>query len=148
MDKPWHFNCASIVFEEPGLDEVSKLLFRYTDFWVQVHNVPIACMSERMGLQLGNLIGEVLELDGGATGLCLENFLRIKIRVDVFKLLRKAINVVLKTSREPVTVFLSYERLPDFCLNCSMLDHILRECSLLPSKWKYGSSLRAISLGR
>lgn len=33
-----------------------------------------------MRLQIGNVIGEVQELDGGATGLCLGKFLRVRVR--------------------------------------------------------------------
>lgn len=150
MDGTWHFNRALIIFKEPGLNEVSKLLFCYTNFWIQVHNVSVACMSERMGLKIGNLIGEVIELEGVAIGLCLGKFLCIRVRVDVSKPLLKAINVVIKNGEPPVTVFLSYERLPDFCLNYGTLNHILIECSRLPpsikitpqTKWKYESWVR------
>lgn len=132
VDGPWHFNKSLIVFEELGLGELRSLKFDRAKFWIQVHNVPIVCMNERMGLQMGKMIGEVLELDRGPTRSCLGKFLRIRLRIDVSKLLHKAVNVVVKKDEPHVTLFLSYRRLPNFCMNYGRLNHVVHERSLLP----------------
>lgn len=108
LDGPWHFNRALIVFEEPGLEELRNLQFKFVDFWVQIHNVPVACMSERMGMMIGKMIGDVRELDGGATGSCLGKFLCVRVKVDVSKPLMKVINIVMIKDAPPVSVFLVY----------------------------------------
>lgn len=39
------------------------VLMVYTIFLVQIHDLPIRCMSEGMTKQLGNFIGKFLEFD-------------------------------------------------------------------------------------
>lgn len=95
------------MFEEPGeLGDFSRFQFRYVDFWVQVHNILLVCMSERMALYIGKMIREVWKLDGGATSLCLGKFLRIRVRLDVKKPLRKAVNVIARKNKPPLTLFI------------------------------------------
>lgn len=72
-------------------------------------------MSERMGLEIGKKIGKAIELDGGAIGRCLGKFLKVRVRIDITKPLMKAINMIVNGEAKHVTVFLSYERLPEFC---------------------------------
>ncbi|MBA0700959.1 hypothetical protein Goari_027455 [Gossypium aridum] len=61
---PWFFNKHLIIFHrmERGEDPVQVLLV-FSNFWVQVHNLPLGSMSERMARQLENFMGrkEVLE---------------------------------------------------------------------------------------
>lgn len=119
-----------------------------------MHNVPVMGMSERIGLKFGSMIGEVLELDGGAMGLCLGNFLHIRICIVITKPLLRAINMVWVKGEDPVSVFLSYERLPKLSMICGLLDHMVRECPLLVENtkilpnlvWKYKSWIKAQSL--
>lgn len=119
-----------------------------------MHNIRIVCMSKKRGLDIGKMISEVLELDAGSTGLCLGKFLRVHVWFDIKKPLLKAINVVVKKKKPPLKIFLSYERLPDFCMNNRVLDHVVRDCIRLPNntkitpgaQWKYKSWIRAQSL--
>lgn len=110
---------------------------------MQVHNVPIVCMSERMALEIGKMIGKVLELDGGSTRLCLGKFLRVCLQIDISKPLLKVVNIIVKKN----------ERLSDFYFNCGLANHTIRDCHQLPSntkitpgtKWKYKSWIRGQS---
>lgn len=59
LDKSWHFNKSLIVFEQPRESRgLSRLQFQSVEFWVQIRNILIVCMSKRMGLQIGKMIGE------------------------------------------------------------------------------------------
>lgn len=75
----------------------------------------------------------MLELDGGATGLYLGKFFQIRVRVNASKPLQKAVNVVVWKNEPPITVFLAYERFPEFYMNFRMLDHIFCGVSRFPS---------------
>ncbi|KAK3222272.1 hypothetical protein Dsin_009297 [Dipteronia sinensis] len=69
---PWSFDNALIVFEEPeGRGDIQGMQFRQADFWVQIHNVPMLCMAAEIGRFLGSVIGEVKEIDGGESGVCM-----------------------------------------------------------------------------
>lgn len=53
-DGPWHFNKSLIAFEELEITKPSELRFQYAMFWVQVHNIRVVCISERIGLKIGS----------------------------------------------------------------------------------------------
>ncbi|TXG57559.1 hypothetical protein EZV62_015388 [Acer yangbiense] len=45
---PWHFGKNLIVLEKPvGSGDVSKLKFNKSEFWIQIHDIPIMCMNRR-----------------------------------------------------------------------------------------------------
>ncbi|KAH7567791.1 hypothetical protein JRO89_XS07G0149900 [Xanthoceras sorbifolium] len=73
-------------------------------------------------------IGAVCEVDLGTTGDCAGKFLRLRIRIDVSKPLRRCIRVDLDGSGKAVTMLLRYERLPEFCFQCGHVGHATREC--------------------
>ncbi|KAK3189008.1 hypothetical protein Dsin_028569 [Dipteronia sinensis] len=47
---------------------------------VQIHYVPLLCMTYEIGRFLGRMIGTVLEIDTGPKGECKGKFLRVRIR--------------------------------------------------------------------
>ncbi|TXG53192.1 hypothetical protein EZV62_022361 [Acer yangbiense] len=65
----WSFDNALMVLVKPeGKGTIESIQFRVTEFWVQIHQVPILCMTKKIGWVLGSLIGEVIEVDGGNAG--------------------------------------------------------------------------------
>ncbi|TXG59766.1 hypothetical protein EZV62_014339 [Acer yangbiense] len=64
---PWSFDGALIAMEKPvGKGTLDSLSFNLADFWVQIYQIPLLCMTKEIGRFLGNMIGQVLEVDGGA----------------------------------------------------------------------------------
>ncbi|XP_024043038.1 uncharacterized protein LOC112099799 [Citrus clementina] len=81
---PWHFDRALIVLTEPqGIGEVTKQSFSWTSFWVQIRNVPIACMEKDFLQALGGKIGIVEEVETDDNGDCFGEFARIRISVNI-----------------------------------------------------------------
>ncbi|KAL5798563.1 hypothetical protein ACOSQ2_003383 [Xanthoceras sorbifolium] len=73
---PWNFDRSLLVLEKPdGNGYVDSMSFSMVEFWVQVHNVPLVCMTKDIGLFIGNQIGEVREIDLGAAGDCYGKYL-------------------------------------------------------------------------
>ncbi|KAL5857646.1 hypothetical protein ACOSQ3_005104 [Xanthoceras sorbifolium] len=150
---PWNFDRSLLVLEQPrGNGYVDTMSFSMVEFWVQVHNVPLVCMTKDIGLFIGRQIVEVYEIDLGATGDCYGKFLHIKILVDVRKPLRRCVRIDLDGSGTISTMLLKYERLPEFCFQCGILGHATRECLDLnheimggSQKFEYGTWLRATS---
>ncbi|TXG72874.1 hypothetical protein EZV62_001453 [Acer yangbiense] len=59
---PWRFDNAIILLEEPTRSgEIANMEFNRTEFWVQIHNLPLLCMSEGIGLFLGRMIGDMVQ---------------------------------------------------------------------------------------
>ncbi|TXG54198.1 hypothetical protein EZV62_019454 [Acer yangbiense] len=61
---PWTFDRAITAFEEPsGTGDIAHMKFKTVEFWVQIHNLPLLCMTEDTGTFLGSMIEEVKEVD-------------------------------------------------------------------------------------
>ncbi|KAL9462179.1 hypothetical protein AB3S75_000225 [Citrus x aurantiifolia] len=90
MGGPWHFDKVLIVLTElRGIGEISKQSFTYVPFWVQIRNVPIACMEKDFLHELGGKIGEVEEVETDENGDCIEELARIRITINITQPLKK-----------------------------------------------------------
>lgn len=127
---PWSFDDALMVLVEPGgKGDIKSMLFNKTDFWVQILNVPLICMTVETGKFLGSIIGTVKEIDGGDSGVCMGKFLRVRVEVEIDKPLRRCLRIDVLGDGEETVMPIQYERLPDFCFGCGMVGHVLIECS-------------------
>ena len=65
---PWTFDNFHLVLHHykpgdiPG-DIPATIPLNHFAIWVQVHELPVGCMSEKVGIQLGNAIGEFVSYD-------------------------------------------------------------------------------------
>ncbi|KAL5823176.1 hypothetical protein ACOSQ4_021076 [Xanthoceras sorbifolium] len=154
MGGPWSFDKCLIVLEEPlGDCKFLEMGFTTVQFWIQLHNVPLVCMTKEIGWALGNKLGRVLDIDAGATGDCLGRFLRVRVTIDVTKPLNRFLRVCLSEGDPDTVLLLRYERLTEFCFQCGVVGHVVRECQLandiggsraVPT-YKFGDWLRAES---
>ncbi|KAK3231815.1 hypothetical protein Dsin_003696 [Dipteronia sinensis] len=54
--RPWTFDRATIIFEEPyGSGDILNMVFNKVDFWIQVHQIPLLCMTEEIGVFLRDI---------------------------------------------------------------------------------------------
>ncbi|MBA0786883.1 hypothetical protein Gotri_027151, partial [Gossypium trilobum] len=127
---PWLFDrCLfSIVPFEKG-KEMDTYEFWMSPFWLRVYNIPIELMDRQMALDIGNTIGELVAIDwkdrnGGWT-----EFMRLKIKINVLRPLRRIVRLVDKNGVETIGI-LKYERLPDFYYECGIIGHTDKKCSL------------------
>ncbi|TXG60691.1 hypothetical protein EZV62_015264 [Acer yangbiense] len=91
---PWSFDNALLAMERPiGKGTVESLKFNQADFSVQIHQVPLLCMTRGIGRFLGGMIGIVLEVDGGTLGDCVGKFMRVRVRVNIEKSLTRCLRV-------------------------------------------------------
>ncbi|KAL5756272.1 hypothetical protein ACOSQ2_021018 [Xanthoceras sorbifolium] len=105
--------------------------FKWAEFWVQIHNISLICMTKNIGLHLGSHIGMIKDIDVCASGDCLGKFLRIRVVIDVSKPLKRVLRVKLDGMTEEKTLLLKYERLPKYCFSCGLIGHSYRECTLI-----------------
>ncbi|KAL5734837.1 hypothetical protein ACOSP7_032698 [Xanthoceras sorbifolium] len=125
---PWSFDRCLLVLEEPeGAGHIHSMTFRKVKFWIQVYNAPLVCMNKEVGSFLENKIGELCEIDVGATGDCLGKYLRVRVKIDITKPLQRCLKIDLGADEETI-LLLRYERLPDHCFHCGLVGHTVREC--------------------
>ncbi|KAL5792899.1 hypothetical protein ACOSP7_001493 [Xanthoceras sorbifolium] len=154
MGGPWSFDKCLIVLEEPlGDGKFLDMGFTNVQFWVQLHNVPLVCMTKEIGWALGSKIGRVMDIDVGATGDCLGRFLRVRVVIDITKPLNRYLRVGLSEGDPDTVLLLRYERLTEYCFQCGVVGHVVREFQIandiggssLAPDYKFGVWMRAES---
>lgn len=90
--------------------------------------MPAGFMSPIIGQHLGNFIGEFEEYDDNNNAGIWRTFMRIKVKLDVRKPLKKE-KKVRHTGGDWKTVRFKYERLGNFCFLCGILGHTDQFCS-------------------
>ncbi|KAK1562331.1 hypothetical protein Q3G72_010277 [Acer saccharum] len=142
----WTFDGALIALVEPTrMGDIGALTFCYLEFWVQIHQVPLLCLSKEIGWFLGSTVGEVKDVDVATS----EEFLQVQVvvwtlRVDVIG------------DGEETVMMLCYERFPNHYFQCRHRSHPTRECSEGSDvggydgleELSYGAWLRAATLER
>ena len=68
--RPWFFDRNLLTLLE--VDEtvsIAGLQFKFEPFWVQLHNMPLAAMTEELGEAFGTSIGHVIQVEAESDGL-------------------------------------------------------------------------------
>ncbi|TXG71386.1 hypothetical protein EZV62_006321 [Acer yangbiense] len=126
---PWTFDNALLVLEETeGRGTIDKLAFNLCEFWVQIYQVPLICSSKEIGRFLGEMIWEVIEVDGGMVGNCAGKFMRVRVRIDINRPLRRCLRVDIMGDGVETVMLLRYEKLPNICFICGRIEHTTNEC--------------------
>ena len=88
--EPWSYDKHMVAFEWVSeIETVPLLEFSRVTFWVQIHNVPKRSLTQSTGESMGKTIRKVLEVadpeDDGAGN----EFLRVRVSIDISKPLRR-----------------------------------------------------------
>ncbi|WJX70880.1 hypothetical protein P8452_54940 [Trifolium repens] len=127
---PWTFDNFTLIIErlKVGIALHDIQLF-HVNFWVQIHNVPIGMMLEKVGKGLANYIGEFLEYDKNNNTSFWRNYMRVKVRFDVRKPLRVEKKISVIGGGGGIVKF-KYEKLGLFCFVCGLVGHSESKCEV------------------
>ena len=111
-----------------------------TDFWVQVHGLPLD-RQHLLNLQrIGRIMGRVLDTDLSGSGW--KRFIRVRVEMDVGKLLctRFPMN---REKLSALWILFKYEKLGNFCYGCGLLGHEVKSCKdgEVQALWKKGITI-------
>lgn len=94
----------------------------FSEFWVQIHELPPGLMSVTMAMQFGNFIGSFIKYDTTVPALGVLKFLRIKVRLDVNRPLKRRKKIIVGNGKVFYASF-QYEHLSLFCFICGKIGH-------------------------
>ncbi|XVF82371.1 hypothetical protein PTKIN_Ptkin16aG0041600 [Pterospermum kingtungense] len=92
-----------------------------------VHRLSLGMMGEKIGIVIGESLGEVVEIDAGDGHIVWDSYLRIRVYIDVSKSLKRNKRLSLRNGGKAL-VWFRYEKLPDFFYTCDRLDHKEAKC--------------------
>lgn len=125
---PWRFNNALIVTKKScGLGEIRNLKLNEAAFWV-LHNLPVYCMNKKIAY-----VDESCH--------CVGKYIRVRIRVDVSKLLKRAVKLNSSLAEKLIPPFLRYQKLPEFCHVCGFMGRSRCDCLLASPEEKLAANL-------
>ncbi|KAH0982570.1 hypothetical protein GBA52_009747 [Prunus armeniaca] len=134
----WKFDKKLVLIEEPdGNVAPSKMNLKFADFWVQIHNIPLLKMTEKLAKSIGDRIGKCIDISRCEGVELVGGFMRIRVRVDITKPLQRGLRInLLGVGGTSDLVELVYEKLPKFCLGCRRISHALQDCTHVPQQQK------------
>lgn len=135
----WHFNNSLIVTKEPReLGEIRSLKLDKAAFCFQFL---MFCMNKEIALFLGKQVGEAKEIDIDDSGHYVGKYIRVWIRVDVSKSLKRAVKLTSDLAQKSIPIFLRYEKLSEFCHVCGLVEHSYCDCLSASPKEKLAANL-------
>ncbi|XP_013646182.2 uncharacterized protein LOC106350893 [Brassica napus] len=128
----------------------------YVFIWVRLRNIPVNHYTLKAITALGDLVGEVVEVAFDPSKPQINDYVRVKIRFNVSKPLRKS-KVVNLPSGGQTSILYEYERIHKRCFHCQRLTHEQTVCPIklrslqrasdqLPSSSKISDSLKELVL--
>ncbi|KAL8502165.1 hypothetical protein ACS0TY_021324 [Phlomoides rotata] len=137
----------------PSMGFTAKEIVTHHSGSAYIYDLPMAIRTPKNVSLIATRCGEVLEIDiNSMDGI--SRSVRVKVRVDLHKPLKKGMKLELKKDNT-IWVDFKYECLPSFCYYCGLLGHMKRECDLadgvesvssIPNdKLPYGEWLKASS---
>ncbi|XVE64372.1 hypothetical protein DITRI_Ditri07aG0095700 [Diplodiscus trichospermus] len=103
--KAWKVKEDVIVKEEPEAVNLD-----WCSFWVQLHGLPLRMMTERIGIAIGESIGDVEEVETCGEKVAWGKYRRVRILIDTTKPLKRRKLVALDNGTKIMVQF-RYERL-------------------------------------
>lgn len=90
LGRPWLFDRHLFVPNDfDGSIPPSQITFSSSPFWIQIHDLPLICVTRGVGLKIGESLGEVLEVDVPGDGRGWGRNLRIRVILDLCKPLER-----------------------------------------------------------
>ncbi|XP_010515282.1 PREDICTED: uncharacterized protein LOC104791160 [Camelina sativa] len=103
---------------------------QFVKIWVQIRNIPVNHYTDKAITALGELIGQVLEVVCDPDKPQNQDFVRVLIKFDVSRPLRKS-KVIGLPHGQSTTIYFHYERVQKRCYNCQRLTHEADLCPIL-----------------
>lgn len=116
--------------ENPPVD-----FLQFIPLWVRIRNIPVNYFTTPAITALGELVGQVTEVAFDPDKPLSRDFVRVKVRFDVSKPLRRS-KVINLDNGATANIIFDYERIQKRCYSCQRLTHEQNVCPLLIKKYQ------------
>jgi hypothetical protein len=120
--RPWSYDRSLLALSEfDGGIPSSQWNFTTSPFWIQIHDMPLICMTKAIGSKIGESLGILEAVDTEGDGVEWGSVLRIRVIIDIQKPLERGRSLNIAGKVHWVTF--KYENLPVFCFSCGRIAH-------------------------
>jgi hypothetical protein len=131
--RPWSFDRQILVLNEfDGQCLPAKMEFITSPFWIQVHDMPLICMTKGVGKKIGDSLGVLEDIDIAGDGAGWGRCLRIRVSIDLSRPLERG--RMMNVGGQSYWVIFKYEKLPLFCFRCGCVIHGIKGCPVSNQK--------------
>ncbi|KAK1693144.1 hypothetical protein QYE76_009841 [Lolium multiflorum] len=128
---PWMFENDLLLMEEFDVNKTAdEYKFESFPIWIRIFNLPLGRMNRKTGEEMGDAIGEFIDVETDANGMAPGKYLRVKVRLQVNKPLLRGMMVTFGEDNREKWCRFEYEYLPNFCFTCGKVGHIDKACSI------------------
>jgi hypothetical protein len=121
-DRPWSFDRSLLALTEFDSGIPSSLWnFTSSPFWIQIHDMPLICMTKVIGCKIRESLGRLEAVDTEGERVEWGSVLRIRVIIDIKKPLERGRSLTIAGKAHWVSF--KYENLPIFCFNCGRIVH-------------------------
>lgn len=108
------------------MENSTKIDLNVCDFHVHASSLPISFAHQGIGKIIGDAMGTFLSVEDESQKGSVVSSLRMRVCIDITKPLRRCMNLD-GPNRQELQIRFQYERLPNFCYYCGILDHLVKD---------------------
>ncbi|KAM0923275.1 hypothetical protein ACQ4PT_005595 [Festuca glaucescens] len=128
LEGPWIFRQMGVMIAPyDGIADPESVMLNRIHVWVQIRGIPPLFRKEEIVKDMAARIGEVLGTDMFALGASGTSFVRVRVKIDVFKPLTRVVGLH-PEGQEKLHFQVLFEKLPRFCDVFGLLGHGELEC--------------------
>lgn len=146
---PWSFNRRALAIGRLNEGQNPRSVnLNLMDIWVQVHDLKVGFMSEKILAGMGNYIGRYVTYCPSNFVDVWRDYMRIRVTICLDKPLKRRMKIKM-AGNDWFWANFKYKNVPNFCFICGIIGHSERFCNQLFEKSEteitkpYGSWMRA-----